>query len=128
MNSLPSARLLGMRKGNPMSDSNCPECGAGFEGTEDENTNHPYDIYNCGTEIEKDGLIWECKTCLRRQLAAQTAENERLKAELESYHAAAKWVLHAFNGVSKAGGPTQDGEHEAALNALQDVFTRNGGE
>ena len=51
---------------------------------------------------------------------------EQVEAERDALRVSAKWVLHAFNDVSKAGGPTQDGEHEAALKALQAAYSGTG--
>ena len=51
-----------------------------------------------------------------------TAQLEAAEAKLARAGDAVMWVLHALNGVSKAGGPTQDGEHEAALKALEQAI------
>ena len=82
---------------------------------------------------EADTLIAELRAKIEEDLqikldqlakiSRQGREIAELRGEVDGLRVAANWVLHAFNDVSKAGGPTQDGEHEAALNALQKAYS-----
>jgi hypothetical protein len=59
----------------------CPHCGAEQTMTFKNGT-----AYECGTFAFADGRIGETSTCLRKQVAAQAAEIERLRKELSQIY------------------------------------------
>jgi len=58
-----------------------------------------------------------CCSCGVEQGVLRMAD-ARLIAAAPDLYEAAQWVLHVMNGVGKAGGEPEPGEHEAALDAL----------
>lgn len=57
-----------------MSDQKCPQCGEEYMERDSKGTQDWVDVYRCGSEIDKNGVLtYEPDECLRNQLATQTA-------------------------------------------------------